>query len=137
MKLEVQRIEYGSTYTIGKLYVDGVFQCFTLEDAMREKNGVIPNKIKGATAIPSGSYKVIVDYSNRFKRAMPHVLDVPGFDGIRIHSGNSSADTEGCILLGTTWAGTDFIGNSRLAFDAFFSKLTGTKEEVTIKITNK
>ena len=71
---------------------------------------------------------------------MPHVLNVPGFDGIRIHPGNSSADTEGCILLGTTWAGTDFINNSRLAYDSFFLKLADAvakSEEVSITVINK
>lgn len=139
MKLEVVRFEYGSTYTIGKLFIDGSFQCFTLEDAMREKEGVV-HKIVGKTAIPTGTYKVIIDYSNRFKRPMPHVLNVPQFEGIRIHSGNTSEDTEGCILLGTTWAGTDFISNSRLAYDAFFLKLADAvakSEEVSITIINK
>jgi hypothetical protein len=140
MKIQVKRFEYGDKYTIGKLYIDDVYQCFTLEDTMREKDGVIPNKVSGATAIPSGKYKVVIDYSNRFKRPMPHVLNVPGFDGIRIHPGNSSADTEGCILLGTTWAGTDFISNSRLAYDAFFLKLADAvakSEEICITVINK
>lgn len=125
MNISLKRFEFGSTYTVGKLYVDGVYQCFTLEDKVREQEGVDVSKwkVSGTTAIPTGTYKVTIDYSNRFQKEMPHVLDVPGFEGIRIHSGNTSKDTEGCILLGTTWAGTDFVGNSRLAFGAFFSKL--------------
>jgi hypothetical protein len=118
MKLKLRRFEFGTTYTVGKLYIDDIYQCFTLEDKVR--NG---EKINGQTAIPYGTYSVVIDHSTRFNRDMPHILNVPGFEGIRIHSGNTSADTEGCILLGTTWAGKDFIGNSKLAFDRFFDKL--------------
>ena len=118
MNIKIRRFEFGSTYTVGKLYIDDVYQCFTLEDLVRE--GV---KVDGQTAIPYGTYSVVIDHSNRFNRDMPHILNVPGFEGVRIHSGNTSKDTEGCILLGTTWAGNDFIGNSKIAFDAFFTKL--------------
>jgi hypothetical protein len=119
MEIKIRRFEFGTTYTIGKLYIDGVYQCFTLEDKVREGA-----KVNGQTAIPYGNYSVVIDHSNRFNRDMPHILNVPGFEGVRIHSGNTSADTEGCVLLGTTWAGKDFVGNSKLAFDAFFDKLT-------------
>jgi hypothetical protein len=140
MKLEVKRFEYGTNYTVGKLYIDGVYQCFTLEDRVREKEGVPVEqwKVQGETAIPTGTYKVTIDYSQHFQKAMPHVLDVIGFEGIRIHSGNTDKDTEGCILLGSTWAGTDFISNSRLAFDAFFAKLSAAvaaKEDVEITVS--
>ena len=118
MNIKVRRFEFGTTYTIGKLYIDDVYQCFTLEDKVRDGE-----KIDGQTAIPYGTYSVVIDHSNRFNRDMPHILNVPGFEGIRIHSGNTSADTEGCLLLGTTWAGKDFVGNSKLAFDQFFDKL--------------
>ncbi len=64
---------------------------------------------------------------------MPHILDVPNFTGIRIHAGNTSAHTDGCILLGTTWTGGDFIGNSKLAYNKFFKKLKQAKK-ATIKI---
>ena len=132
MKLTSKRFEYGNTYTISRLYVDDVYFCFVLEDVVRNA-GV---KVAGQTAIPAGIYKVIIDDSTRFKRPMPHILDVPGFEGIRIHSGNTDADTEGCLLLGTTWAGTDFIGNSRTAFEGFFPKLQEALKngEVTIEI---
>jgi hypothetical protein len=74
-----------------------------------------------------GSYEVVIDDSSRFKSLMPHILNVPNFEGIRIHSGNTDKDTEGCILLGTTWAGGDFIGNSRVAFANFFTQLRDAK----------
>jgi hypothetical protein len=79
-------------------------------------------KIPGKTAIPRGIYRVVLDYSVRFQRQMPHILDVPGFEGIRIHSGNTAADTEGCILVGLTKANS-FIGQSRIAFDRLFDSL--------------
>jgi dynactin complex subunit len=100
MLIEVKRFEFKDTHTIGKMYVDGVYECYTLEDVVR--NGT---KVLGKTAIPTGEYKLIIDASVRFKQDMPHILNVPNFTGVRIHSGNTSADTDGCILLGTTWAG--------------------------------
>ena len=110
------------------MYVDGIYECYTLEDTIR--NGT---KIIGKTAIPIGEYKLIIDASTRFKQDMPHILDVPDFTGVRIHAGNTSADTDGCILLGSTWAGKDFIGNSKIAYKKFFYKLKKTKT-ATIKI---
>ena len=127
MLIEVKRLEFKDTHTVGKLYINGVYECFTLEDAVR--NGT---KIIGKTAIPIGTYKVIIDASTRFKQDMPHILDVPDFTGVRIHSGNTSADTDGCILLGSTWAGKDFIGNSKIAYKKFFDKL---KQNKTVSIT--
>ena len=127
MLIEVKRLEFKDTHTVGKLYINGVYECFTLEDAVR--NGT---KVLGKTAIPIGTYKVIIDASTRFKQDMPHILDVPDFTGVRIHAGNTSADTDGCILLGSTWAGKDFIGNSKIAYKKFFDKL---KQNKTVSIT--
>ena len=131
MKLTLQRQIPSERSTIGSLFIDDVFECDTLEDVVRPP-GI---KIAGATAIPYGTYEVIIDYSNRFARNMPHVLNVPMFEGIRIHPGNSSSDTEGCILLGTL-KNTDRIFNSKLAFVKFYRKLEeGLKEgEVRIEI---
>ena len=128
MLIEVKRFEFKDTHTVGKMYVDGIYECYTLEDAIR--NGT---KVLGKTAIPIGEYKLIIDASVRFKQDMPHILDVPDFTGVRIHSGNTSADTDGCILLGSTWAGKDFIGNSKIAYKKFFDKLKKAKT-ATIKI---
>ena len=128
MLIEVKRFEFKDTHTIGKMYVDGIYECYTLEDVVR--NGT---KVLGKTAIPTGEYKLIIDASVRFKQDMPHILDVPNFTGVRIHSGNTSADTDGCILLGSTWAGKDFIGNSKIAYNKFFEKLKKAKT-ATIKI---
>ena len=121
MKLDIKRFKLGDTYTIGKLYIDGIYHSYTLEDKVREV------KIQNETAIPTGTYSVVIDHSNRFNRDLPHILNVPNFEGIRIHSGNSSKDTDGCILLGTTWTDGDFIGNSKIAFDSFFAQLEKAK----------
>ena len=128
MLIEVKRFEFKDTYTIGKMYIDGIYECYTLEDVVR--NGT---KVIGKTAIPTGEYKVIIDASVRFKQDMPHILNVPNFTGVRIHSGNTSAHTEGCILVGTTWSGKDFIGNSKAAYKKFFEKLKKAKTAI-IKI---
>lgn len=125
MELRVNRFKYGEKATIGKLFVDGVVECYTLEDVVR-KDG---SKVDGKTAIPAGTYKVIIDDSTRFKRPMPHILRVPNFEGVRIHSGNTDADTEGCILLGTEIENDDFISGSRDAFNDFFPKLQAALEE--------
>jgi hypothetical protein len=126
MNIEIIRRKSTLKSTIGKLSIDGVFECYTLEDVTRAQ------KIAGVTAIQSGDYKVIINMSNRFQRLLPLVLDVPGFAGIRIHPGNKAEDTEGCILVGTT-AGEDFIGNSRIAFHALFEKMRKAKE-ITLSI---
>ena len=118
MNLKLFRQILTDKSTIGSLFIDGIFECYTLEDVVRAP-GI---KIPGATGIPSGEYEVIIDFSNRFARNMPHVLNVPMFEGIRIHPGNTSADTEGCILLGTL-KGSDRIYNSKIAFVKFFRKL--------------
>lgn len=121
MKLRVERGLSGTSSTIGKLYVDGVFFAYTLEDIDRhlEDGG---KKINGETAIPRGSYKVIIDFSNRFQKQMMHVLNVPGFEGIRIHAGNTDKDTEGCILLGKVRS-DNAVFNSREAVNALFEKV--------------
>lgn len=119
-ELTLDRVSPMPGCTIGHLAWDGTFQCYTLEDTVRAP-GI---KVPGATAIPPGRYKVIIDFSNRFQKPMPHVLNVPGFEGIRIHCGNTAADTEGCILLGSgADARQGVISGSRIAFDAFFPKL--------------
>jgi len=127
MKLHVKRLHKTNNSTIGELTIDGIFQCYTLEDVEREI------KIKSETAIPKGTYKVIINKSNRFKRLLPLLLDVKGFEGIRIHSGNTNHDTEGCILVGET-RGKDFVGKSRKAFDKLFEKMKKAKE-ITITIS--
>lgn len=130
MKIVVVRDTFGKTYTLGKLYVDDKFQCHTLEDAVRNKK--IPNE----TAIPYGVYKVIIDWSSKFKKLLPRVLNVPNFTGIRIHSGNNDKHTQGCVLVGDI-RGDGWLADSRLAFDVLFDKIKTAldkKESVTLEI---
>lgn len=94
MKLKLVRKYLKPNYTIGKLYINNTYFCDTLEDTVRDK------KIKNETAIPYGTYQVIVTYSPKFKRELPRLLEVPNFDGILIHRGNTPKDTSGCILVG-------------------------------------
>ena len=122
MKIKVKRYEFQDTYTVGRMYINDVYFCYTLEDKVREGA-----KVDGQTAIPNGTYSVIIDVSTRFGKQLPHILDVPNFTGVRIHPGNTSKDTEGCILLGTAWTGGDFISNSKVAFNSFFAKLKEAK----------
>ena len=130
MQLKVVRKEFTSRSTIGELYVDDTFECFTLEDVAR------PVKIPGMTAIPERTYCVIVSFSARFQRLLPELQDVPNFTGVRIHPGNTDADTEGCILVGQTKA-TDFIGKSRAAFDVLFPKIQAAAQtgKVFLEVT--
>jgi hypothetical protein len=142
MNLLLERTPSGATCTIGDLYIDGDWFCFILEDVVREVEGqpVESWKVKGATAIPAGTYRVQITYSNRFKRDLPLLVGVPGFEGIRIHPGNTDADTEGCLLPGLALGlGGESISRSREAFDALFTKLDeaeSASEEIKITITN-
>jgi hypothetical protein len=126
MLIVIRRLYKGEKSIIGEMTVDGIFECFTLEDVER------PVKINGETAIPKGTYKVIINESNRFKRQLPLLLNVPGFEGVRIHAGNTNHDTEGCILVGQT-RHKEFIGKSRKAFDKLFKKMQRAKD-ITLSI---
>lgn len=121
MIIKIKRIYRSENSTIGEMTVDGKWECYTLEDKEREI------KIKSETAIPKGTYKVIINQSNRFKKLLPLLLNVPNFEGVRIHPGNSNHDTEGCILVGRTRS-KDFIGQSRKAFESLFAKMKLAKE---------
>lgn len=96
MELLVSRTEYQPVCTIGEFDIDGAAFCFTLEDVVRPA-GV---KVQNETAIPAGRYRMRMTWSNRFKKMMPELMNVPMFAGVRIHGGNTSEDTEGCILVG-------------------------------------
>lgn len=142
MEITVKRKFKGNNYTIGSLYIDGKYFCDTLEDIDR---GLTDNmtdsyistvKVVDQTAIPTGSYKVTITYSNRFQKLLPLINNVKGFSGIRIHSGNTKEDTSGCILVGfNTEKGK--IVNSRVTFNKLFNILQDTLnngEQVKIKI---
>jgi len=127
MKIEVKRLHRTENSTIGELTIDGKFECYTLEDKERDV------KIKGETAIAKGTYKVIINQSNRFKKLLPLLINVPNFEGVRIHPGNSNHDTEGCILVGMNRS-VDYITKSRKAFDSLFKKMQKAKN-ITITIS--
>lgn len=105
MELLLERKYPKSNYTIGNLYLNGKFYCNILEDTVRDinKNGTFDCgefKISGHTAIPYGEYEIQVTYSPKFKRKLPLLLNVKHFEGIRVHRGNSSKDSSGCLLPG-------------------------------------
>ena len=114
--LLLKRKIFTNESTIGDFLLDDQFQCHTLEDTVRKE------KIPGITAIPFGTYEVVMNYSNRFKMFLPLLLNVPDFKGIRIHAGNRPKDTDGCILVGKHYA-TNCIWESKQAFDNLMMKL--------------
>jgi hypothetical protein len=115
MQLFIRRDDCQPMRTFGRMSINGVPFCETLEDTDRrmEDGGA---KVAAKTCIPRGLYPVTLDYSQRFQQVMPHVLDVDGFAGIRIHPGNTEADTEGCILVGRS-RGIDRITQSRVTYE--------------------
>ena len=130
MNLDLQRTTLSGKSTIGTLAVNGRFECYTLEDTVR------PKKIPGITAIPAGEYEVIINFSERFRRMLPLLLNVPQFEGVRIHTGNTPADTEGCILVGQR-QDTDRILCSKLEFEHLFMQLEEAlrgKEKILLRI---
>lgn len=140
MEIVVKRIALKPTYTIGKLYIDGEYFCDTLEDTVRDlnKNGKFDNgekKVYGETAIPYGKYEIKWTYSPRFKRYTPQLTNVPSFDGIRIHSGNSSKNSSGCLLLGENKQ-VGKVLNSKATINKFYPiiKQACSKGKVTIEI---
>lgn len=140
MKLTLKRIALRPTYTIGKLYIDDVYFCDTIEDTVRDlnKNGKFDNgekKIHSKTAIPYGTYEIKWTYSPRFKKYTPQLMNVPSFEGIRIHAGNTSADTEGCLILGKNKQ-VGKVLNSRDTINKFYPiiKEACSSGKVTIEI---
>ncbi|HMK20113.1 MAG TPA: DUF5675 family protein, partial [Chitinophagaceae bacterium] len=140
MELELTRSVKTNKSTIGELTVNGVFECFILEDKDRGLRKDMPiselivMKIKTRTAIPTGRYEIVVSFSDKFQKMLPLLLDVPAFAGIRIHPGNTDANTEGCLLPGKTKS-PDMIGSSRVAFTALFDKIKAALQREKIFIT--
>lgn len=136
------RIANKPTYTIGKLYIDGCYYCDVLEDTDRgldddmKESEILKKKIKGQTAIPTGTYPVKITYSPKYKKLMPLIENVKGYSGIRIHSGNTHKDTEGCLLVGKNKE-VGKVLESRKTFNALYKILTETKENIIIDIRRK
>jgi len=130
MKIRLNRTAKKREYTIGKLYLNDKYFCDTLEDTVRDLSK--EEKVPGKTAIPAGEYKVIVNKSPRFGRQLPKLLDVPYFNGILIHKGNTPKDTSGCILIGeSTKSGTVY--NSAY-YEQELVELLKNENEITIEI---
>ena len=118
MDIAIKRIYKGAEYTVGRLSIDGKYFCDTLEDTVRAP-GV---KVRGKTAVPAGRYRVVLTESPRFKRILPLLVDVPNFEGVRIHPGNTAEDTEGCLLVGFNQVKGKVVG-SRATFQKLFERL--------------
>lgn len=142
MRLALIRIANKPTYTIGKLYIDGVYFSDVLEDTDRglddsmSVDEILKKKIKDNTAIPTGIYPVKITYSPKYKKLMPLVDNVKGYSGIRIHSGNTHKDTSGCLLVGKNKE-VGKVLESRKTFNALYKILTETKEHIIIDIQRK
>lgn len=144
MELLLKRTTRFPRSTAGDLFVDGALECHTLEDVVREIAGkpVKDWKIQNETAIPAGRYRVVINFSQRFRRNMIRLLEVPGFDGILMHTGNTDINTEGCVLVGQTITRLGIIkpGTSAPAYNAFFPKVAkalADGEDVWITVTNE
>ena len=138
MLINIKRIAKKDNYTIGKMYIDNEWFCDTLEDTDRglsndmSDDDVKKIKVYGKTAIPIGTYKVVLTYSPKFKRILPLIENVIGFSGIRIHSGNTANDTDGCVLVGlNTIVGK--VTNSKATMIRLMDKIKGHKIELTIE----
>lgn len=126
LNLYLNRYQSSEKSTEGELFIKDKFFCYTLEDVHR------PVKVMHETCIPAGKYRVLLTYSNRFKRIMPLICNVPGFEGIRIHNGRTAAHTSGCPLVGFNPMGEDEIGDG--AFDKLFEVLNNHNGIIYITI---
>lgn len=142
MRLTLIRIANRPTYCIGKLYIDGVYFSDVIEDVDRglddkmSVDEILNRKIKGETAIPTGIYNVQITYSTKYKKNMPLLLNVKGYSGIRIHSGNTAKDTEGCLIVGKNTK-VGMVTDSRNTYNALFKKLIQTNSKIIIDIQRK
>lgn len=136
IELKLIRKYLKKEYTIGKLYINGVYFCDTLEDTVRDiSEGNCASKIYGQTAIPSGTYDVLYNYSPKYKKLMPRLMDVPCFSGILIHPGNTHKDTDGCIILGENKQ-VGKVLNSRTTFNKLIQVIQqSNKDNKKIRIT--
>lgn len=142
MRITLVRIANRPTYCIGKLYIDGVYFCDTIEDTDRGLKDemtveeILKKKVKGETAIPTGIYPVYLTYSPKYKKQMPLIDNVKGYGGIRIHSGNTSKDTEGCLIVGLNTK-VGMVTQSRKYYNILFKELVKTKSKIIIDIQRK
>ena len=139
IKLKLKRIYKGSKYTIGKLFINDKYFCDTIEDTDRGLKSsmsveyIKKKKVYAETAIPTGTYKIEMTYSSKFKRILPLLVDVKGFSGIRIHRGNTEIDSSGCIIVGENKVKGKVINSTRYEI-ALVNKLLDEDDiEITIE----
>ncbi|TDH28682.1 hypothetical protein EXU57_00975 [Segetibacter sp. 3557_3] len=139
MELKVVRSVFTDTSIMGKMYLDGKFFAYTCEDKDRGLNGDCSKKVKNKTAIDRGKYEVILSFSNRFKKYLPLVLNVCCFEGIRIHGGNTSENSEGCILIGAEGDMKNRIWNCAGKVNSLVAALKTyeRKEKIWLNIVNE
>lgn len=135
MNIKVTRDIFTPDCTLGKMYLNGEFYAHTLEDTYRGQLDNEADKVYGKTAIPCGTYKVVATMSNRFKKVLPLLSDVKGFEGVRIHGGNTDADTLGCILIGKNTNGTDRISDCKERVETL-TELIQAAGEAVITVEN-
>lgn len=148
VNIELKTIAQNDKYTIGRLYIDGKYYCDTIEDAVRDLPKNCPYTVKGQsckckekvyakTAIPAGTYEIKMTYSNKFKRVLPLLVDVPHFMGIRIHRGNTEQDSAGCIIVGENKVKGKVINSTPYEIDIVkkFNKYIEEGKKILITIT--
>jgi len=143
MQIKLTRQHFSESCTIGELTIEGDdILLYTLEDVDRRLSqtddlaAIKQSKVFGQTAIPYGTYEVVMTFSNRFKRVMPQLLNVKGFEGVRIHSGNVAEQTEGCILCGYQKdVLNNMVLNSRAAIGELYMLLTEASKREKIYLT--
>ena len=136
MEIKVVRSVFNPKSTLGKLYLDGIFFAYTCEDTDRNMNGNCSKKVQDQTAIDAGRYRVVLSYSNRFKKYLPELLEVPCFTAIRIHGGNTAENSEGCILIGAEGDMKGRIWNCASKVNGLVAKLKEAekKEKIFIEV---
>lgn len=140
MKLKIVREIKNDVCTIGSLFINGEFFCYTLEDkdrGLKQSDSLLyiqTKKIFGLTAIPSGTYKLIINQSPKFKRILPRILDIKGFDGVLLHRGNSASDSLGCILIGYKKGENSIFESTKAESDLVKRLLLHNQEIHTIEI---
>ncbi|MDR1718089.1 MAG: DUF5675 family protein [Prevotella sp.] len=143
MKLLLKRKFKGETYTIGDLYIDGIFFCHTIEDKVRVLLAICPDtpkwqpckckeKVYAQTAIPAGTYKITLERSPKFKRVLPLLHNVPHFLGILIHAGNTERNSAGCIIVGKNTTKGKVL-QSKETLEALMKRLENEKD-ISIEI---
>ena len=142
MEILIERFERTETSTISNCMIDGIFECYILEDTDRGLTKDMPlavikdQKVYGKTAIPAGRYEVVITYSERFKKPLPLLLGVPGYEGIRIHPGNTAENTLGCLLPGLEFK-KDMVTESRAAFKDLFLKIQAASKRSKVFVEIK